>query len=89
MKAQLLVEFETGQIIATAVACGTMHDFKLLKHSRLPFVPSQLCLADRGYQGFAKRHQSSVYSHQEATQPTVTKSRQTAQSGISKTPGSS
>lgn len=56
MKAQLLVEFETGQIIATAVACGTMHDFKLLKHSRLPFVPSQLCLADRGYQGFAKRH---------------------------------
>jgi hypothetical protein len=33
-----------------------MHDFKLLKRSRLPFVYSQLCLADRGYQGFAKVH---------------------------------
>jgi hypothetical protein len=56
LKAQLLVEFETGQIICTAIDTGTTHDFKLLKRSRLPFVSSQLCLADRGYQGFAKRH---------------------------------
>ena len=56
MKAQLLVEFATGQIIATAVEKGRVHDFKLLKRSRLPFVSSQLCLADRGYQGFAKIH---------------------------------
>lgn len=38
MKAQLLVEFETGQIICTAVEKGKTHDFKLLKRSRLPFV---------------------------------------------------
>ena len=56
LKAQLLVEFETGQIICSAVDTGKTHDFKLLKRSRLPFVPSQLCLADRGYQGFNKRH---------------------------------
>lgn len=56
MKAQLLVDFETGQVICTAVDKGKTHDFKLLKRSRLPFVSSQLCLADRGYQGFAKRH---------------------------------
>ena len=56
MKAQLLVEFATGQIIATAVEKGRVHDFKLLKRSRLPFVSSQLCLADRGYQRFAKIH---------------------------------
>ncbi len=56
MKAQLLVEFASGQIIATAVEKGRVHDFKLLKRSRLPFVSSQLCLADRGYQGFAKIH---------------------------------
>ena len=56
MKAQLLVEFATGQIIATAVEKGRVHDFKLLKRSRLPFVSSQLCLADRGNQGFAKIH---------------------------------
>ena len=51
-----LVEFETGQIICTAQDTGKTHDFKLLKRSRLPFVSSQLCLADRGYQGFAKCH---------------------------------
>jgi DDE superfamily endonuclease len=54
MKAQLLVELETGQVIAVATDKGKIHDFKLLKRSRLPFVSSQLCLADRGYQGFAK-----------------------------------
>ncbi|MBM0741312.1 hypothetical protein JOY44_06710 [Phormidium sp. CLA17] len=56
MKAQVVAEFDTGQIICTAVDIGRTHDFKLLKQSRLPFVSSQLCLADRGYQGFAKLH---------------------------------
>ena len=56
LKSQLLVEFATGQIICTAFEKGRIHDFKLLKRSRLPFVSSQLCLADRGYQGFSKRH---------------------------------
>lgn len=56
MKSQLLIEFETGQIICTAVGTGRMHDFKLFKRSRIPFVSSQLCLADRGYQGFGKQH---------------------------------
>ena len=50
------MEFETGQILCTAVDTGRTHDFKLLKRSRLPFRSSQLCLADRGYQGFAKHH---------------------------------
>lgn len=52
----MLVEFETGQVIGTATSSGRVHDFKLLKRSRLPFVRSQLCLADRGYQGLSKRH---------------------------------
>jgi hypothetical protein len=56
LKAQLLVEFETGKIIATAVSRGSIHDFKLLKRSRLPFRASQLCLADSGYQGFTKQY---------------------------------
>lgn len=51
-----MVEFETGQILCVAVDKGRTHDFKLLKRSRLPFVRSQLCLADRGYQGLSKRH---------------------------------
>ena len=54
MKVQLLVKLETGKIICTAFDKGRTHDFNLLKRSHLPFVPSQLCLADRGYQGFNK-----------------------------------
>jgi len=50
------VDYETGQVICIAVDQGKTHDFKLLKRSRLPFVASQLCLADRGYQGFAQLH---------------------------------
>ncbi|MDV2996847.1 MAG: hypothetical protein N4J56_006552 [Chroococcidiopsis sp. SAG 2025] len=48
MKAQMLVELETGGVICTAVEKGRVHDFKLLKRSRLPLMPSQLCLADKG-----------------------------------------
>lgn len=36
-----------------------MHDFRLFKHERLPLLPEQLCLADRGYQGIANLHASS------------------------------
>lgn len=50
------MEFDSGQVICTSVSTGKRHDFKLLKRTRLPFVSSQLCLADRGYQGFAKIH---------------------------------
>ncbi|WP_415881101.1 hypothetical protein [Leptolyngbya sp. Cla-17] len=31
----MVAEFDTGQIICTAVATGRTHDFKLLKRSRL------------------------------------------------------
>jgi len=48
-----------GQIICTAFGKGRMHDFRLFKHERLPLLPEQLCLADRGYQGIANLHASS------------------------------
>lgn len=51
-----MIELETGQIICTAFSKGKTHDFKLLKRSHLPLRSSQLCLADKGYQGMGKRH---------------------------------
>lgn len=65
------MEFETGQIICTAFDKGKTHDFKLLKRSRLPFVPSQLCLADRGYQGFAKVHAGACTPTKKPRQQTL------------------
>jgi DDE superfamily endonuclease len=55
----VLVNQATGQIICTAFAQGRTHDFRVFKSHRLPMLPEQLCLADRGYQGITKRHLSS------------------------------
>lgn len=54
-----MVNQATGQIICTAFGKGRVHDFRLFKLHRLPMLPEQLCLADRGYQGIAKLHSSS------------------------------
>ena len=49
----------TGQIICTAFGKGRVHDFRLFKLHRLPLLPEQLCLADKGYQGIARLHPPS------------------------------
>ena len=59
LKSQVAVNQATGEIICTAFGKGTIHDFRLFKLSRLPMLPEQLCLADKGYQGLGKLHPSS------------------------------
>ncbi len=60
MKAQVVVDQATGQIICTAFGKRRVHDFRLFKsRHRLPMLPQQLCLADKGYQGIAKLHSNS------------------------------
>ena len=54
-----MVNQATGQIICTAFGKGRVHDFRLFKLHRLPMLPQQLCLADKGYQGIAKLHSLS------------------------------
>lgn len=55
----MVVNQATGQIICTAFGKGRVHDFRLFKLHRLPLLPEQLCLSDKGYQGIAKLHSSS------------------------------
>lgn len=59
LKAQVVVNQATGQIICTAFSQGRVHDFQLFKLCRIPMMPEQLCLADKGYQGLAELHSSS------------------------------
>lgn len=59
LKAQVLVNQADGQIICSAFGKGRVHDFRLFKRHRLPLLPEQLCLADKGYQGIAKLHPDS------------------------------
>lgn len=55
----MVVNQANGQIICTAFGKGRVHDFRLFKLHRIPMLPEQLCLADRGYQGLTKLHTSS------------------------------
>ncbi len=59
LKAQVVVNGANGQIICTAFGKGRVHDFRLFKQHRIPMLPEQLCLADKGYQGMTKLHLSS------------------------------
>ena len=47
------------QIIATAFANGSTHDFRLFKESKTVMACQVLCLADAGYQGLADLHANS------------------------------
>lgn len=59
LKAQVVVNQASGEIICTAFGKGRIHDFRLFKQHRIPMLPEQLCLADKGYQGLAKLHSYS------------------------------
>jgi len=59
LKAQVLVNQATGQIVCTAFGKGRVHDFRVFKQHRIPMLPEQLCLADKGYQGLTKLHPHS------------------------------
>jgi len=56
LKAQVVAEQVTGQIICTAFRKGRVHDFRLFKREGVPIGLDQLCLGDKGYQGMAKVH---------------------------------
>lgn len=55
----MVVNQATGIIICTAFGKGRVHDFRLFKQHRIPMLPQQLCLADKGYQGLVKLHAHS------------------------------
>ncbi len=50
---------KTAQIIATAFAKGSLHDFQLFKASQTGIIAATACLADTGYQGLSKLHANS------------------------------
>jgi len=56
LKAQVVADQVTGQIICTAFSKGRVHDFRLFKREGVPLGPDQLCLGDKGYPGMAKVH---------------------------------
>jgi hypothetical protein len=56
LKAQVVVDQTSGQIISKAYGTGRVHDFCLFKSSQVTFANSQICLVALGYQGITKLH---------------------------------
>lgn len=55
----MIVNQKTQEIIATAFARGSQHDFQLFKESQTDLLVHMTMVADSGYQGLGKVHQNS------------------------------
>jgi IS5 family transposase len=55
----VIIHQPSRQIIATAFAKGSTHDFRLFKDSKTFMAAQVLCLADAGYQGLTELHANS------------------------------
>jgi hypothetical protein len=58
-KAQIIIDYLTGEIVHLAFGKGRMHDFNLFKNSTKHFDPSCHFIADSGYQGIEKIFENS------------------------------
>lgn len=87
-QAQVVVNQANGQIICTACVLGRVHDFRLFKQHRIPMLPEQLCLADKGYQGMTKLHLSSCTPTKKPRQAMLNTAERYSQSSAGKAAGS-
>ena len=56
----MLVDFQSGEIIALAFSNGKKHDFQLFKESRTHVKAETVLEADTGYLGLAQIHANSL-----------------------------
>jgi len=63
LKCQIVLEWNSGQIICTFFGKGRRHDFKLYQASGVRFAPEIESLQDKGYQGIQKLHSNSLLPH--------------------------
>lgn len=61
LKAQIIVDKKTRQVICTAFSKGNRHDFRVFKESNTKIHPAIKLLTDTGYQGIQKIHKNSEH----------------------------
>lgn len=59
LKCQVILDFDTGEVICTFFGKGRRHDFALFQASGIHFHPDTASLQDSGYQGLAAAHSHS------------------------------
>jgi len=57
----VIIHQQSMQIIATAFANGSSHDFRLFKESQTSMSYQLLCLAGADYQGLANLHTNTEH----------------------------
>jgi hypothetical protein len=62
IKAQLIIDANSGEILSVATSEGKQHDFKLWKRSKKIIESETKILADSGYTGMKKIHKKSHIS---------------------------
>ena len=60
MKAQVVVDKKTQQVICVYVSNGRRHDFRVFKESQTHVNPETAIETDTGYQGITEIHANSV-----------------------------
>ena len=71
----MLVDQQSGRILATAFGTGHTHDFALFKRSRLWMCATSRCLADAGYRGLSRFHANSQTPHKKSKHHPLTAER--------------
>ena len=73
MKTQLLVNLQTGEIIALAFSNGKKHDFQLFKDSCVHVKAETVLEADTGYLGLVQIHANSLLPKKRSKNHPLTK----------------
>ena len=60
MKAQVIIDSDTGKVLCTAYAPGSVHDFRLFRESETHIAESTVLYADSGYTGIHGLHPYSI-----------------------------
>jgi transposase len=84
LKAQVVVDGRSKQVICTAHGRGPTHDFALYKQSRLDLHESLELLADSGYQGLSKLHDKSRTPKKRSKKHQLTKDERRANRELSR-----
>ena len=75
------------ELLSVICRKGSVHDYRILKESRLAISPETEKLADSGYQGIAKRYANSFDAHQEMSEQTLDSGGKAIQPTVGNTKG--
>ncbi|KJV57450.1 IS5 family transposase ISOt6 [Orientia tsutsugamushi] len=73
LKALIVVDKKTHQVICTDFSNGKKHDFRLFKKSKILIHPKVKAITDTGYQGIQKIHNNSELPKKKSKKNTLTK----------------